>query len=842
MKSITLFEAARAIARSALASLAAVGLTALAGVGYADGAPLQVTGKEPVPVPSPAKTHVAAQLRGMSDPCDLSLHAEGGTYESALSWEFVGVQTPDYGAFAERYEGFQDVCGVVLDLTTTTGGTGIMDVYVWSDAGGRPGTVRAVVSGYDPGTVATWPAVSRHVVPLSVDCAGEPIWVGFWGDWAGAPAPFAIAADVDGPPGDPQTNIAPGIGFPQGWDDVSTVWGPTASLGIGVLGLACGTTGACCLPDGSCQIETSPQCAALGGGFLGPDVTCSPNPCDTVGACCFQSLCSVLPEAACLAGSGSYQGDGTVCDPSPCGALPVGACCFASTCVVVEACECTGNGGVYIGDGTVCAPSPCGGVPDIAFAPTSLDFTLPPDATAQSTLTLSNLGASDLIWSLTEVEVLLLDNGGGEQARGEDESGTLARSSSTAPGASALGSSIGSMRHPVLRSSGSRGRLADLDVRVDSSGESKPVAQVAGGSAQLRGGDLVPLTLDDGTIENAIGLGGGGQFVWLNRYTPAPTSFPFKMTQVEILFPVDSGVAVGDTVDIYVYEDTDGDGDPATGAQLLGSLTDAEVQFADDLTWSVYPFPPVVAHGPGGDVLIAVVNRTAGIADGDFPASLDETTSQGRSWISAEIADPGDPPTFPGAALWGLIDAFVTGGGNWMLRGLGEKGGGECDWLTVDITSGTETSGEDQPLQVSVDATGLPVGDYQCDLVFTSNDPDEFEVTVTVLMHVSTAASAPTPDFEGHDRTLLFSPRPNPAHEEVWIDFHLKDETLVRLEVFDAQGRRVARLVDAVLPSGRHSASWSGVDLRGAAVSSGVYFYRMRAGAVTQERKLLRIK
>jgi hypothetical protein len=131
----------------------------------------------------------------------------------------------------------------------------------------------------------------------------------------------------------------------------------------------------------------------------------------------------------------------------------------------------------------------------------------------------------------------------------------------------------------------------------------------------------VHLVLDDGSLESNVGLTAGGQFIWLNRFTPDPADFPFVLDQVSVLFSTEVGVNISDTIDIYLYEDTDGDGDPGTGASLLQSLDDAAVQAADSVTWSNYPVdPPVILNGPG-DVLIAVVNRTAGVAAGDHPAA-----------------------------------------------------------------------------------------------------------------------------------------------------------------------------------------------------------------------------
>ena len=41
--------------------------------------------------------------------------------------------------------------------------------------------------------------------------------------------------------------------------------------------------------------------------------------------------------------------------------------------------------------------------------------------------------------------------------------------------------------------------------------------------------------MDDGTPEDSIGLTAGGEFVWLNRFTPAPSDFPFTLTEIQLL-------------------------------------------------------------------------------------------------------------------------------------------------------------------------------------------------------------------------------------------------------------------------------------------------------------------
>lgn len=76
-------------------------------------------------------------------------------------------------------------------------------------------------------------------------------------------------------------------------------------------------TGACCLPDGTCEEVTPGQCLLDGGTFIGG--SCTPNPCPaTTGACCVGTDCTIETETDCTDMGGIYQGDGTDCDPNPC--------------------------------------------------------------------------------------------------------------------------------------------------------------------------------------------------------------------------------------------------------------------------------------------------------------------------------------------------------------------------------------------------------------------------------------------------------------------------------------------------------------------------------------------
>jgi len=173
----------------------------------------------------------------------LLIHADG-TYESVCVWQYGGNIPPDFGAFAENYQGAAQVDSVVLDVTRLFGFIGTFaDIYVWGDEGGVPGEVLRLVEDVWLLNVPSWPTVGRNCIGLPEPvCVGDTWWVGFWGRWPNNQADFFIAADLDGPGGgSPMTKIAPGQGFPTGWHGVALVWGPTAALGIGAVVEECPT-------------------------------------------------------------------------------------------------------------------------------------------------------------------------------------------------------------------------------------------------------------------------------------------------------------------------------------------------------------------------------------------------------------------------------------------------------------------------------------------------------------------------------------------------------------------------------------------------------------------------
>jgi hypothetical protein len=80
---------------------------------------------------------------------------------------------------------------------------------------------------------------------------------------------------------------------------------------------------------------------------------------------------------------------------------------------------------------------------------------------------------------------------------------------------------------------------------------------------------------------------------------------------------------------------------------------------------------------------------------------------------------------------------------------------------------------------------------------------------------------------------------PNPLNPGTSIVFSLPERNAVDLAVYDLAGRRVKTLVHGSRDAGVHAFDWSGYDEAGARVASGVYFYKLTVGDVTQTRKLV---
>lgn len=75
---------------------------------------------------------------------------------------------------------------------------------------------------------------------------------------------------------------------------------------------------------------------------------------------------------------------------------------------------------------------------------------------------------------------------------------------------------------------------------------------------------------------------------------------------------------------------------------------------------------------------------------------------------------------------------------------------------------------------------------------------------------------------------------PNPFNSSTTIEFRLAKEMFVTLKVFNLKGQPVATLVEQQLAAGIHRSKWDS-----GALASGIYVYRLQAGACSKSKKLI---
>ena len=162
-------------------------------------------------------------------------------------------------------------------------------------------------------------------------------------------------------------------------------------------------------------------------------------------------------------------------------------------------------------------------------------------------------------------------------------------------------------------------------------------------------------------------------------------------------------------------------------------------------------------------------------------------------------------------------------------------------------------------LGVNTVVEGINAGIVSGDLVITpemwggSPNEGEFGVTgTTVEIPGETAqamASRDTPHVltnlvnevpEAYDLNAIY---PNPFSSMTTIEYHLPEESPVRIEIFNVTGQRVKALIDTNnMPAGSWNTVWDGTDERDRAVAAGVYMVHLQTDGFSETSKIVLVK
>jgi hypothetical protein len=92
------------------------------------------------------------------------------------------------------------------------------------------------------------------------------------------------------------------------------------------------------------------------------------------------------------------------------------------------------------------------------------------------------------------------------------------------------------------------------------------------------------------------------------------------------------------------------------------------------------------------------------------------------------------------------------------------------------------------------------------------------------------------------ERYGLFQNYPNPFNPDTIINFNLKEDTPVTIKIYNMRGELIRVLVDDYRKAGCYSEVWDMRNEEGKLVSSGIYFYKMKAGKYTSLKKMMLVK
>ncbi len=110
------------------------------------------------------------------------------------------------------------------------------------------------------------------------------------------------------------------------------------------------------------------------------------------------------------------------------------------------------------------------------------------------------------------------------------------------------------------------------------------------------------------------------------------------------------------------------------------------------------------------------------------------------------------------------------------------------------------------------------------------------------LYNICTDVKNETGNREKPSEFTLFQNHPNPFNQTTKIEFTLAKSGFVSITIYDILGRKVRTVVSEHVPSGYKAVLWDGKNDSGKDVASGIYFYQLKVGGLSETKKLVLLK
>ena len=204
---------------------------------------------------------------------------------------------------------------------------------------------------------------------------------------------------------------------------------------------------------------------------------------------------------------------------------------------------------------------------------------------------------------------------------------------------------------------------------------------------------------DDGIYGGAVGTDFTASLGWLLNFTVEPG---FEVVNgIELAY----GVAPeGHPVEVGIWSDPNGDGDPSDGVLLNSIETTVQSPWLP-VTIISLEFPETVVGNAGDSFFIGVWGANFPPVPDGFPAPYDTDSTADRSWW-IEKAGPIDPADLSADALeFGLISDILPGlVGDWLIRGT------YCGTGFCNASQDVDGNGVPDECDPDCDGNGIPDG------------------------------------------------------------------------------------------------------------------------------------
>jgi len=209
-------------------------------------------------------------------------------------------------------------------------------------------------------------------------------------------------------------------------------------------------------------------------------------------------------------------------------------------------------------------------------------------------------------------------------------------------------------------------------------------------------------------------------------------------------------------------------------------------------------------------IAVAFTDEQTGIASGD---GTDRTSDGGTTWTVSPNQVPGT--TFSGTAIKGTAGRWYFISGSEVYKSYNHGDSFSLDYSQANVL---------QHIKMKV----VPAGDNDWICGYAVGDNG----TIAKYIEPYIVTNIGTDPYLVPEKFALQQNYPNPFNPTTTIRFSLPVNSDVKLVVYNMLGQEVATLLNEQRSAGTHSIVWNSSNTNGVILSSGIYFYELKANGI----------